>query len=167
MGWTGIPGIDKAGLVKECLSGCSPYTVQDHSLNGNELWVLMAKPGEKPLIVLFLLSGTGGMWGYKDMDESMGPYYVKCPLKFLALAPSVNEEWRAKVRAYHAGKTAKAKLKKGLQVGQTVIFRPGVTCMGSPLSEAVIERLKPLCVRVGFSTVRVKLPHILGVKEAV
>jgi hypothetical protein len=42
-------------------------------------------------------------WGCKDMDESMGPYFFSCPLKYLDMVPQVaNESWRESVRAYHA-----------------------------------------------------------------
>ena len=40
-------------------------------------------------------------WGYKDMDESMGPYYYSCPLGYLELVPELNPEWREGVRTYH------------------------------------------------------------------
>jgi hypothetical protein len=44
-------------------------------------------------------------FGYKDMDESMGPYYFSCPLGCLELVPldkfGGNAEWRAGVMAYH------------------------------------------------------------------
>jgi hypothetical protein len=52
-----------------------------------------------------LRSQTGFGWGYKDMDESMGPYFFSCPLKYLHLAPiekfGGNAEWRAIVHRYH------------------------------------------------------------------
>ncbi|MCA9380929.1 hypothetical protein KC678_01565, partial [Candidatus Dojkabacteria bacterium] len=41
-------------------------------------------------------------WGYKDMDESMHPYYYNCPLSFLDMTPVACEEWRQHVRNYHA-----------------------------------------------------------------
>lgn len=40
-------------------------------------------------------------WGYKDMDESCGPYHYSCPLGYLAMVPVAHEGWRASVRAYH------------------------------------------------------------------
>jgi hypothetical protein len=50
-------------------------------------------------------------WGYKDMEESMGPYYYSCPQKYLNLVPieqyGGNEEWRANVQRYHARQQAK------------------------------------------------------------
>jgi hypothetical protein len=37
-------------------------------------------------------------WGYKDMEESMHPYFYSCPLSYLALVPidhfGGNETWR-------------------------------------------------------------------------
>lgn len=39
-------------------------------------------------------------WGYKDMTESMHPYYYSCPLSYLNLAPEENREWREGVREY-------------------------------------------------------------------
>lgn len=44
-------------------------------------------------------------WGYKDLDESMGPCSWSCPLGYLAMVPidryGGNAEWRAGVIAYH------------------------------------------------------------------
>jgi hypothetical protein len=52
-----------------------------------------------------LRSQTGFGWGYKDLDESMFPYFFSCPLKYLDLVPiekfGGNAEWRATVRRYH------------------------------------------------------------------
>ena len=49
-------------------------------------------------------------WGYKDLDESMGPYYFSCPLKYLDLVPieqyGGHPEWRQSVRTYHEQKRA-------------------------------------------------------------
>ena len=44
-------------------------------------------------------------WGYKDMDESMHPYYYSCPLKYLGMVPieqfGGNAEWRQGVQEWH------------------------------------------------------------------
>lgn len=67
------------------------------------------RPGEQ-FVCLFLVAQHGGRdpawakaWGYKDLDESMGPYRNDCPAEILDLVeqkPSqyANHEWRAKVR---------------------------------------------------------------------
>jgi hypothetical protein len=45
-------------------------------------------------------------WGYKDLDESMFPYFFSCPLKYLDLVPlgqyGGHAEWREQVRLHHA-----------------------------------------------------------------
>jgi hypothetical protein len=45
-------------------------------------------------------------WGYKDMEESMHPYYYSCPLSYLELVPidqyGGNSQWRGGVQRYHA-----------------------------------------------------------------
>lgn len=53
-----------------------------------------------------LLQADGAGWGYKDMDESMGPYYVSCPMSFLKRSPVANAGWRADVAAYNATRGA-------------------------------------------------------------
>lgn len=57
-------------------------------------------------------------WGCKDMDETMGPYYFTCPLKYLKMVPvdkyprTTNVEWREEVIKHHAKVKEKRKLKK-------------------------------------------------------
>lgn len=53
--------------------------------------------------------GESREWGYKDMCESMGPYYWSCPLKYLDMAPVANEKWREGVRNWHAEKAKRRK----------------------------------------------------------
>ena len=51
------------------------------------------------------------MWGYKDMDESVHPYYYSCPLGYLALVPTEQfggcVDWRKMVRENHAQQKVK------------------------------------------------------------
>lgn len=50
-------------------------------------------------------------WGYKDMEESMHPYFYSCPLKYLSMVPldqyGGNEEWRKLVAEHHERRRAK------------------------------------------------------------
>jgi hypothetical protein len=52
-------------------------------------------------------------WGYKDLDESMHPFYYSCPLGYLEMVPldkfGGNPEWRAGVMAYHQRQREKRK----------------------------------------------------------
>ena len=60
-------------------------------------------------IGLDMLENHGG-WGYKSLDEAMGPYDWSCPPEFFDLVPDPpNEyaaEWRAKIRAAHPAPAA-------------------------------------------------------------
>lgn len=44
-------------------------------------------------------------WGYKDMEESMHPYFYSCPLKYLEMVPIEQHggcaQWREQVRLHH------------------------------------------------------------------
>lgn len=87
-------------------------TLLDHSLRGNNLWLLVKPSVLQPFIALFRLERHDGCWGYKDMCESSGPYYYDCPLKFLDQAPEPQgfnrdhadsgRSWRGFVREHHA-----------------------------------------------------------------
>lgn len=52
-------------------------------------------------------------WGYKDMDESMHPFYYSCPLSYLEMVPidqyGGHAEWREGVRSYHAQQAERRK----------------------------------------------------------
>jgi hypothetical protein len=67
-------------------------TVVDHSLRGQHLWVALERTIKEQnrshrFIVLYLLEKHDGMWGYKDLDETMHPYFYDCPKRLLKSAP--------------------------------------------------------------------------------
>ncbi len=64
------------------------------------------------VIEVDLLRYDGTTWGYKDMDESMHPFYYSCPLSYLDMVPERCPEWRAGVRAHAAKVAAKTKATK-------------------------------------------------------
>lgn len=57
-------------------------------------------------------------WGYKDMDESVHPYYYSCPLSYLEMVPidqyGGHAEWRDCVRSYHARQAQKRQNRRQL-----------------------------------------------------
>jgi hypothetical protein len=80
---------------------------------GNNLWVVFeakeAAQSPERFVCLFLIKGPpfgrqdSYGWGYKDVDESMGPYEINCPASYLDLAqpePTKGHavEWRTRVR---------------------------------------------------------------------
>ena len=59
-------------------------------------------------------------WGYKDMDESMGPYIYNCPLSYLPMVPCPGgcaEEWRKGVLEHHRIRQEKLKAKRAKAKG--------------------------------------------------
>lgn len=127
MGWT-FGWDSKAELVDYIKKqydqpGDSHHKILRASLVGNNLWMAMeiVKPfGEgyevgNRWIALYLLKGdrvqgyNGPQWGYKDLEESMGPNEVNCPLYILDMVPDPgwtydSTPWRDQVREYHRKK---------------------------------------------------------------
>jgi hypothetical protein len=139
MGWL-FGEHSKESLIERCLRGDAhptDYTAIAHSVVGNHLWTVFERDQGKPdhteyngrtfprparLLTLHLLaySKRDDCWGYKDMDESMGPYEYDCPLKYLDMVPDPGgyaTGWRDKVRAFHAGKRDKRALVKSIRPG--------------------------------------------------
>lgn len=69
---------------------------------------------------------------FKDMDETCGPAYAKCPDRILDLLSPTDEqwalEWRAACRAYNAARAARPKVKRGDTVtfAQAMRFTNGI-----------------------------------------
>lgn len=61
-----------------------------------------------------LLHCYQGEWGYKPLEESMGPYYFSCPLSYLSEVPldryGGNPDWRELVVEHHR---RQAEMRKG------------------------------------------------------
>ena len=98
---------------------------------------LIIERRESVFIVLFLLRKfPGGTWGYKDIEESMGPCEVNCPLAYLEMAPDPDgeygQDWRERVRQHHARVGVK------LHAGDRVRLR------SSSVKEVVITSVRPL-----------------------
>lgn len=132
MGWLFTQGQTRHQLIERCSKGWdtddgAKVVALARQAVGNNLWVVFEKsppvseanPVAKRFIILFLMQKDGSYgWGYKDIDESMGPVEVSCPLKFLDMVPEVPEPygaaWRERVRAYHARASQK------FSIGQTI-----------------------------------------------
>ncbi|MAM55833.1 MAG: hypothetical protein CMN25_00655 [Salinicola sp.] len=88
------------------------FEIIDHSLRGNVLYLLYFKPEQNyRFITVYLLSGPSPCsrregdrgWGYKDMDESMHPYYYDCPERLLKQSDVQSEfavAWREACRQH-------------------------------------------------------------------
>jgi hypothetical protein len=123
MGWTFPYHTDsKQDLIRDltmpqdCPERDTVFRTLKQCVRGNVLWTLheSGKVGEtRKWIGCYLLAKHGGdTWGYKDMDESMGPCYYNCPISYLDAADEPQEggyavEWRAKVRALATEKSSR------------------------------------------------------------
>jgi len=134
MGWTYPHGVNRKQLIAQrvegwerdtdemlvrstCLKHCyrggvfsgvlwtvweRTFTTEDKEVQPTERWIQCD-----------LLRCDRGEWGYKDMEESMGPYYFSCPLGYLELVPidrfGGNAEWREEVIEHHRRRAEKRK----------------------------------------------------------
>lgn len=123
MGWTFPYGATRRQIIDEltpaeCPSGDAGglFRTLRHCCKGNVLYALheSVKPdgSSTKWIGVYLMGKHGGNdWGYKDMDETMGPYYYNCPVKYLDEADEPANEcaanWRAEVRRRAAERASK------------------------------------------------------------
>jgi len=141
MGWTFRRGYSRKDIIQDRIKARQTAqcrgTCLAHALKGNVLWAVweMRYNDERTerFIECDLLARDGSFgWGYKDLEESMGPYYYDCPLPFLDMAPPVNPKWREKVKQYHR------KQRRKFYVGQVIRLE------GHSIPSATITRVKPL-----------------------
>ena len=96
----------------------------------------------------------GYTFGYKDMDETCGPYAWRCPVRILDLLTETDHEytnsWRAKCREYHARRAALPKLAEGMRLRVLNESVPSID--GNPVREVTVLRAgrKPLFKMEGF-----------------
>jgi hypothetical protein len=131
------------------------------SVRGNVLYTLYEAGPEgdtRKFIVIFLMGKHGGdTWGYKDIDESMGPYEADCPVSYLDEADEpisdTAREWRETVRA----RAAKRKAKKPKK-GETW------TLVNCRIPEVKIVSVRPLRGTYNYTTYKLKR-KLLGEKR--
>lgn len=122
MGWLFSYEWESAKDVRESLNRerSLPRIAQAATNLGRHLWTVYELPDGKRFINLDLIERQGGEWGYKDFDESEGPFYHDCPLKLLNVAGETTNEtaarWRDNVRKQAAAK------RKTFRVGDRFIM---------------------------------------------
>lgn len=109
MGWYfGSPS--RAAQIEELTRPYQHTRTLRKFTSGNTLWTVRESTnadGTKTLWIGcdLIQRARRGEWGYKPLDESMGPCEVSCPLAYLDMVPCpagpYATEWRARVRAYH------------------------------------------------------------------
>jgi len=109
MGWVFCDKWTTKNLVVQYLKSSNRFEGQliKSTMVGNHHWYIVENNQER-YIGLDVLKCERGVYGYKDMCESMSPFHYDCPLGYFNLVPKVpNEfavEWREKVKKHHANK---------------------------------------------------------------
>jgi hypothetical protein len=114
MGWTYTRDSSKQDIIdylndKDTTGKCwgSDFTILKSFTaveNGKSVhWQVINDKNGTPFIACSLIDNDNGYgYGYKIMDEGMGPYYYSCPREFLNMATAnPNPAWRLKVLEYH------------------------------------------------------------------
>ena len=107
MGWL-FGWSTRKELVEHLINGNGVKTIKSCSV-GNNLWCVHEYTNAASEAVryacLYLIKGGSGRdgWGYKDVDETMGPYKTNFPYTWLDLLSPIESEyaneWRARVKA--------------------------------------------------------------------
>jgi hypothetical protein len=93
-------------VLKSAMVGTTYYAAIEYTIE---------ETGERKVFAAVALTEASrdGGWGYKDMDETVGPYETRCPASILdLLSPTDNQyalEWRQRCREYIARKKAAPK----------------------------------------------------------
>ena len=141
MGWTYSDSWGSASAMRDYLRGsltsAGNEIVKDALVGyGHRYYAaIKGKDGHTGIFVALINGSRANGYGYKDMDESMGPCEHDCPLSVLDAASPIEDlygpvkedggakwatDWRAKVRAYHAkraeGRATAKTLKRGDKV---------------------------------------------------
>jgi hypothetical protein len=155
-------------LAEHLISGNGIVTLR-HCFKGNNLWCVHETAttkagygGNVRWIGLYLIKGNNNSqygWGYKDIDESMGPNYHNCPLAYIELVEAHEKangygpqgyaaEWRKQVREYW--EKSKRKLVPGTKIR---LYGIEYTVLGRPYKDGSYS------VQIGNGYDHLKLPR--------
>lgn len=124
MGWTSeyvrFKSKDTARIREhfECQWNNENFQIIDFSRVGNTLYMAIEHiPKGNVFAMVVRISFEGRLFYWKDMEESMGPYYHDCPLRILKkLSPTDNTyalEWRKRCWEHHKNKKLKEPFRHG------------------------------------------------------
>lgn len=144
MGWTSSYNWSNASDVKRELlrdyenSESIEILAHRSTCYGRHWWVAFRqKKTGRSFVCLFLLAGGFREgWGFKDIDETMGPVEIDCPIELLDMTDEPTEgyavAWRERVRA-------KAEDRKG---SQSKAFQKGDKCVIYGKTYVVVSQVK-------------------------
>jgi hypothetical protein len=107
MGWMFTLGASRRDVINELTTETAECKTLRKCLKGNTMYALVESARlNKKFIMVYLLQRSADGWGYKDIDEGMGPVQNNCPVAYLDAADEpMNEyakKWRESVRALAA-----------------------------------------------------------------
>ena len=149
--------------IAQCCKGTVLYTVQENETNVE---------GVKTRFVCVYLLQNGGRydgWGYKAVDETMGPFQKTCPPKYFEIAGPTFDKTAQRWRKACIEAAAERKVKGSVKVGDTIVFKAGITIGQRSEKErigqekAVVSKRKGrgIWVTIGaWDNVRIKVSHI-------
>ena len=140
MGWLFVPGSNRRSMIKDRTEGwertnddgmtiktfCLAHCFRGNCFSG-VLWSVFERtflregeqiePTQRWIQCdLMRYSRSDDGWGYKDMEESLHPFYFSCPKKYLDLVPieiyGGNAEWREEVRQHQERQLEKRRAKR-------------------------------------------------------
>jgi hypothetical protein len=138
MGWLfSSAWLERKDLIKHLVEGNGIKTLK-HCTVGNNLWCvheIERRPGVIcRFICLYMMKGPHNcgkgyegydkdFWGYKDVDETMGPCETSCPVSYLEMctAPEGTYAYEWRQRVYARGRNARAlKIGSKWKVGERI-----------------------------------------------
>lgn len=106
MGWL-FGHYDRKSLVEHLTNGNGVKTLK-RCFRGNDMWAVQETKEGIVFACLYMLRGNPRVtddpcnWGYKDVDETMGPNRLDFPVSWLDLLSPIDSQyavdWRAAVR---------------------------------------------------------------------
>ncbi len=126
--------------------------VIDHSLVGNNLWMLLRRKadGFRFIVLCLIRSNRADGWGYNDVEESCGPAEVDCPERLLAQSDVIDEmamRWRQRCRD---ARTLRAKQRRFLaQLKEGDLFLVGdriIECTGVHEYKSCFRKRKQITI---------------------
>lgn len=120
MGWLFSERWPTRASLREHLVNDNGVKTLKSCWKGNNLWAVQEGTKQDGTVVRFValyMTAYHGKnldgWGYKDIDESCGPYHKNCPVSYIEMVEAHEreygyepvgyaKEWRERVRAYHA-----------------------------------------------------------------
>ncbi len=115
----------RKALIKHLVEGNGVKTLK-HCMVGNDLWCVHeyeARNRTIRFVCLYMLRGPlpknakyegrdRNWWGYKDIDETMGPVKLSCPESYISMCTAPESEWAYQWRQRIYEKARKARRMK-------------------------------------------------------